>query len=197
MKLLHLHWDKKKDILGNLGLTKEELDNFFLDSEQMVLNFSNHFIEQLREEMKKGKTHEEAFRTLTPLAEEEFISEFYQVRGFIDAIEERDGIITICDYKTSKKAVITDAYKLQLAIYSLLYHEKHDKMPHKAGIFFLKDTIKHVDVNEDLLKLAKFEIEQIHASTETDQISDYPKKESGLCKWHSGQCDFYDVCMKR
>jgi len=86
---------------------------------------------------------------------------------------------------------------LQLAIYSLLYHEKHDKMPHKAGIFFLKDTIKHVDVNEDLLKLAKFEIEQIHASTETDQISDYPKKESGLCKWHSGQCDFYDVCMKR
>ena len=101
------------------------------------------------------------------------------------------------DYKTSKKAHITDAYKLQLAIYALLYQEEHKKMPDEVGIYFLKDGVeKIITVDDELLKLAKFKIEQIHASTTSDDITDYKKNQTPLCKWSTGQCDFYDYCFK-
>jgi len=45
------------------------------------------------------------------------------------------------------------------------------------------------------LKLARFEVEQIHASTASDDIRDYPMRPSPLCKWRTGQCDFYDICF--
>jgi hypothetical protein len=42
-----------------------------------------------------------------------------------------------------------------------------------------------------------FEIEQIHAATEdADSLMQYPKKQSPLCKYSTGQCDFYEICMR-
>ena len=100
------------------------------------------------------------------------------------------------DYKTSKNAHITDDYKTQLAIYALLYEKRHGVRPHTVGIYFLKDTEHLLDVDDELIKHGQFMIEQIHACTDgLDHISDYPQKKSGLCKWHSGQCDFYDHCF--
>ena len=100
------------------------------------------------------------------------------------------------DYKTSAKAHITDAYKLQLAIYALLYEEKHNVRPNHVGIYFLNEGEQLLDVDDELIAHAKFMIEQIHASTDgIDNITDYVKKESPLCKWSNGQCDFYEYCF--
>ena len=42
---------------------------------------------------------------------------------------------------------------------------------------------------------AMFEIEQIHMHTEmTEDIIDYERNVTPLCKWRTGQCDFYEVC---
>ncbi|MBU1112053.1 MAG: hypothetical protein KJ896_04705, partial [Nanoarchaeota archaeon] len=85
---------------------------------------------------------------------------------------------------------------LQLAIYGLLYEEKHGKLPDKVGIFFLRDQKKMLPVVPDMIQRAKAEIEMIHAHTSmTEEINDYPKKITPLCKWSTGQCDFYEVCQ--
>ena len=117
------------------------------------------------------------------------------VRGFIDAIHELDGNVLLMDYKTSKNGHISDEYRLQLAIYALLYEENHGRKPDYVGIDFLKSMEQLLKVDEDLVKHAKFEVEQIHASTTSDDVVEYPQRPSPLCKWRTGQCDFYDVCF--
>ena len=50
-----------------------------------------------------------SFQRLTPRAEVEYKSPTYGVRGFIDAIHEKDGHVVLMDYKTSKTAKIREA----------------------------------------------------------------------------------------
>jgi len=120
------------------------------------------------------------------------------VQGYIDAIhkDEESGEIKIIDYKTSKRDKISDDYRLQLAIYALLFHEKYDKYPNQVGLFFLKHGERMLDVDEELLEYARKEVEKVHLATKSTDVGDYPKKTSFLCKWSTGQCDFYDHCCK-
>jgi CRISPR/Cas system-associated exonuclease Cas4 (RecB family) len=115
--------------------------------------------------------------------------------GFIDAIYNDNGKTIIMDYKTSKSSEITNEYRLQLAIYSLLYLEEHKVMPHRAGIYFLKDKEIFIDVDKHLIDHARFEVEQIHLLTQTEHIKEFPKKPGPLCKWKTGHCDFYEICF--
>jgi len=193
-KTLHDEWLKNKSEFNKLGLSDNQLQFYFDETMMMMLNFANHFIVRLKGRMEKGISFTEAFKQLTPITEKRYISEEHMVQGYIDAIEEIDDEVHLIDYKTSKNAVISTDYRLQLAIYALLYHEKHAKLPDKVGINFLKDVTKYLDVDEELLKHAKFEIEQIHMSTESTAIKDYPLKPGPLCKWRTGQCDFYELC---
>ena len=117
------------------------------------------------------------------------------VRGFVDLIHEIDGKTIVLDYKTSKKDDMTEPYRLQLAIYAMLYEEKHGKKPDYVGIDFLKSIEKLLPVDDELVQHAKFELEQIHASTVSNEMADYQQRPSPLCKWRSGQCDFYDTCF--
>lgn len=191
--LLH-EWTKNNKRFDNLNLEKNKIGFYFDETMMMMLNFINHFIFRIEKRINKGMSFKEAFNQLTPVTEKRYISMKHRVQGYIDAIEEIDEKIKLIDYKTSKNAIISDEYKLQLAIYALLYNEKHAKLPHKVGINFLKDVTQYLDVNEELLKLAEFEIEQIHMATETDKIEDYPLNPGPLCKWSTGQCDFYEKC---
>ena len=122
-----------------------------------------------------------------------YVSEKYHVKGIIDAIENVDGNIRLMDYKTSRSQNLND-HLLQLGIYSLLYHDKHGKIPKHVGVYFLKGEEQFIEVDEALMDMAKKEIENIHASTQERDISHYPKKTSGLCKWRTGQCAFFDIC---
>jgi len=195
--LFNAHWTKAYPKIIKMGLTEEQIVFYYQETIMMLANWLNHILQKLRKEM-ETKPIEEAFRSIKPAAiEQEFSSNELMVRGFVDYIEEDGNDIKIMDYKTSKKFELTPEYKLQLAIYALLYDKKYGKRPTKAGIWFLKHGEILIDVNEELVKLAKFEIEQIHLATESDSIVDYPKHESPLCRYSTGQCDFYETCFKK
>ncbi len=189
-------WKSSEKKLKKLGLSQTELDRYFIESQQMLNNFIADFSAKLKKRTAEVGSINQAFKDLSPIVEEEIKNHELMVRGFIDAIHDIGDEITIIDYKTSNKDIITPEYRLQLGIYALLYKLKYDKLPKKVGINFLKFGEKMMDVDEGLLKEAEREIRYIHEMTESVNIVDYPKQESPLCRWHSGQCDFYDECRK-
>ncbi|MFQ5620983.1 MAG: RecB family exonuclease [Candidatus Nanoarchaeia archaeon] len=197
-ELLVHHWNEKKEALQNLGLEEKELHFYFEESMMMLINWLQKFLTKARKI--NNEDFKIIFKQLTPLRELQYRSEEKAVRGFIDAIEVLKGKVRLMDYKSSKKFDISNAYKLQLAIYAMLYEEKHNKKPDQVGIYFLKDTGKHeytMDVDEKLIQFAKLEVEMIHLNTESNTIADYPKNITPLCKWRTGQCDFYGLCFEQ
>ena len=190
--LLKLNWDNHYEKMKNL-IQIEEIESSFHETQLMLLNWLGQFFNKLETKTKKMSIGE-AFKKLTPITEQEYLSPRLGVRGYIDAVENHDDIIHIVDYKTSKYPEISDSQELQLSIYALLYKETHGKMPDKVGIFFLADTEQLMDVTEQLIENAKKEIEEIHKNTESRKMDDYPMLTSPLCKWATGQCDFYENC---
>jgi RecB family exonuclease len=195
-KLLLHHWNKEKARLDELKLSKDQEKFYFEETMLMIINWTNQFIEEITKESKdKNISLQEAFVALTPIREQEYRSDNYSVRGFIDAIQHVEDQVHIIDYKTNARFDIKDSIKLQLAIYSLLYFEKHGKNPSRLGIYFLRHKLKFIDFDEELIDLAKREIELIHAHTSlTEEKTDYKRTITPLCKWRTGQCDFYETC---
>ena len=195
-KLFLHYWKQSQEKLHVLKLSQDQERFYFEETMLMLMNWTNHFVVDLTKVIQQKKlTPQEAFQELTPLREKEYTSEGHSVRGFIDAIHAVDDEIWIIDYKTNATFEVKESIKLQLAIYSLLYFEKHGKMPSKVGVFFLRHKLRLMPVDSDLLELAKKEIEKIHQhTTKTNQIADYEKTITPLCKWSTGQCDFYGTC---
>ncbi len=189
-RILLNEWKEYKDKWDSLELSQEKEIHYFEDTLMMLLKWLDLFCKRLA---KKEGTFQERFTMLTPKREMMYVSEQHHVRGIIDAIEEHDGTVRLMDYKTSSSYDL-NKHILQLGIYSLLYLEKHGHMPAQVGVYFLKDQEKVMDVDEQLLEMAKKEIQAIHLNTTSRHIDDYPRKPSGLCKWSTGQCDFYDTC---
>lgn len=192
-KIFFEQWGKYKEELKELGLSNKELEFYFEDTLLMVMNWCSYFLIEFNSKFKGDIL--DTFNLLKPKTEVEYVSESYSVRGFIDAIREIDGKVQIIDYKTNNVPEIKDSIKLQLGVYSLLYREKHGKLPDMLGVFFLKDKMHRLDVDESLIKNAINAINMVHSVTSvSEKKEDYPRKTSGLCKWSSGQCDFYHVC---
>ena len=194
--LFKKHWIKAMPEMRTLDLTQSEILFYHNESKLMLNNWYERFLSELKSEMQLGLNVYDAFKKITPRCEEEYRSENWGVRGFVDAIFERNDEVEIIDYKTSKKNEITPAYRLQLGIYALLYWETHGIMPNKVGIDFLKHDKQVIPVDEKLLELARRELEFVHTKTQSIEVRDYPKTITALCKWHSGQCDFYNTCVK-
>ena len=195
-KLFLHYWNFYRLKLEELKLSKDQEKFYFEETMLMIMNWADHFLENIDTLMKeKNISLEEAFQLHTPLREQKIVSDHYSIQGFIDAIHNIEEEVHIIDYKTNSMFEMKDSIKLQLAIYALLYFEKYGKMPSKAGIFFLRHKLKLMTVDEDLLELARKEINLIHTHTSsTEKKEDYVKKVSSLCKWKTGQCDFYDAC---
>ena len=191
------HWKGAGTRLRKLGLLDEQLSLYYTDSTQMLANFLNHHFKEMDREMKKTD-FTQAWEKLKPYAMEKMYKDGeLMVRGFIDVINKDGNDAILIDYKTSKTSEVKKEYLLQLGIYALLYHREHCEYPKKVGLWFLKDRLVMIDVTPELVKDALFEIEQIHFSTENaETISEYPKKPSPLCKYSTGQCDFYNICMR-
>lgn len=195
LALLEKAW--KSADFSRLGMPACELAFYYEETQMMMVNWLNLFCKKISIAMAQGSSFSDAFTMLKPKTEVKYIDNELNVMGYIDAIEEIAGKVRLMDYKTSKNAHIGDDYRLQLAIYALLYQRKHGKMPNKVGIYFLKSDEQTIDVDESLILDAKFQIEQVHQETaEKNTIEQYPKKESPLCKWGSGQCDFYEYCFE-
>jgi len=196
-RLLIHHWNLKKKELDALNLEEPQLHFYFEESMMMLINWLQKFVAKAK--AMPSDCFAKTFKKLTPLRELQYKSEERAVRGFIDAIEELEGEVRLMDYKSSKKFEVTQDYRLQLAIYAMLYEETHGRPPKQVGIYFLKDTGKHeytIDVDEDLINLAKLEVEMIHLNTQSSHMQDYPKNITPLCKWKTGQCDFYQTCFQ-
>ncbi len=195
-KLLFQKWQAYAMQLKELQLHKDQERFYFEETMLMIMNWVTQFNEDLKKYMNEKKwSLQEAFHQLTPIRESEYTSDHYYVHGFIDAIQHLEDDVQIIDYKTNANFEVKESIKLQLAIYSLLYFEKHGKAPSKAGIFFLRHKLKFIPVDEELMELAKREIELTHNHNEkSNTIMDYPQTITPLCKWSSGQCDFYETC---
>lgn len=200
VEFLGQHWKMNKEGLSNLKLPMEKMNFYYQETLSMIESFSKRLSAQLLNISRKKKISlQEAFEMFKPEMESEFKNTQKGIRGFIDAIHTINGKIIILDYKTSKKDDITPDYKLQLAIYALLYESMRGKMPDKVGLYFLKFGTKLLDVNRELINLAEREVELIHINTQSEDIADYPQNITPLCKWQncrgSGQCDFYGECI--
>lgn len=198
--LLDRFWIEKKEELKKLNLPIEELNDFYVDSRDMIYRWTNRFCDNVEDLIKKGHNLQDALNMLKPSAEEYIKDEKIGIQGYLDAIYYLpDGKIKVVDYKTSRKDIITPEYALQAGIYAVLIKNKKGCLPEVVSFDFLKGDLKDVVVDDDLIKNTLFEIEQIHFSTSSIEKSDYQKKTSGLCKWSnergSGQCAFFDICM--
>lgn len=189
-------WVENKEALKKLEITTDALNKYYVESRYMLGRWVQKFLLKVQA---TGLPFVQAFKKLTPFVEKHLISEEIGVRGYIDALyEPDDGVITIVDYKTSHKDIITPEYKLQAGIYAVLVQEYKGIPPQIVTFDFLKGEPQELTVDDELIKTTLQEIEIIHMNTETDNIRDYPRKPSGLCKWSnergSGQCSFYDIC---
>ncbi len=195
LRTLYDHeWENRKSEFAAVGMQSERLHPLYVDTLAMIsLWLENFFLKLTSLKMPV----QEAFRLLTPLREEAYMSEKYAVRGYIDVIEQHDGDIRLMDYKTSARAELNE-YRLQLAIYALLYQEKHGRPPTQVGVYFLKHPQQFeqtIHVGEGLLDEARFAIETHHLATTSGQIEEYPRKTGPMCKWSTGECDFYKLCF--
>ncbi len=195
-QLLFSQWKEYQEKLDELHLPPDKLRFYFEETMMMLVNWVNHFIKEFNEELENNPQELlGAFHKLAPIREQKYTSDNHQVRGFIDAIAHKNGEVHIIDYKTNKDPQIKDSIKLQLSIYCLMYQEKHGKIPDKVGVFFLRNKLRLLNATPDMVQLAKEEIELIHAHTGiTEQILDYKRNITPLCKWKTGQCEFYDTC---
>ncbi len=190
-------WEQKKNDFGKIGATSAIVDSFYTETLSMLSLWLEKFL------LKLTSLHvpvHEGFVLLTPLREQEFHSAAYSLKGYVDAIEQQQGKIRVMDYKTSSKAELTNEYRLQLGLYALLYTEKNGSPPHEVGLYFLKHADQFeqtIPVTEELLKDAQFAVETHHMSTTSDKMQDYPQKTGPLCRWSTGQCDFYELCFPK
>lgn len=194
-RLLKKHWLAGISEFRKLDISNDQHLFYFRETQEMLQRWTALFIRKLGKEIEKHGGLKQAFRQLTPDREFELNSQVFRVKGYIDCIEKNEGRIRVMDYKTSKSCHMSEGYKLQLAIYSLLYYEQYGKLPDEVGIYFLRHDEHTMPVDEQLLEFARKEVELIHQKNQSDDINDYPKKEGPLCKYSTGQCDFYDLCF--
>ena len=185
-------WEKKLEDLEKLNLGAPRLAFFKKESIDMLNNWIKKFLKKLKQEIKNQKDFKQAFNIIKPETEVYFKSEKHMLQGYIDAVHKIEDEIHLIDYKTSARDQLRPEYKLQLAIYSLLYYEQHQKLPTKVGIDFLRHGDTLLDVDMELVEFAKKEAEMIQQNTKTKEKEDYPKQTSRLCFW----CDYQEFCEK-
>ncbi|MBS3111729.1 PD-(D/E)XK nuclease family protein [Candidatus Woesearchaeota archaeon] len=194
IELFNKHWVIALGELMKLDLPKTTIKEHYISSLDMLNNFLYRFCERLDKDM-KTLTLQEAFSRWKPEAEIKYYSEKYQVLGFVDAVREIDGEVSLWDYKTSRQDKISDEYYLQLGIYALMYYEKHGRYPDKVGVDFLLHGERVLPVDDKIINNAKEQLIKIHTSVVSNEFKDYPQTIGPLCKWGTGQCEYYEECF--
>ena len=168
--LIHKQWDKAAETFKSINLLQDQIEFYFDDSKQMLLNYGRWFLQN-------GMRLPEA-------SEQKMISWELGIMGIVDAIYEIEGSTKIIDYKTSKRSTITEDILRQAALYAVLYLEKNRKTPGAVWIHFLKEPsiVKEIGVNEYLIDYGRKLIEMIHRKTESEREGDYQCTCGGYCE---------------
>jgi putative RecB family exonuclease len=176
--------------------TKEEMDNMYTETEQLLQNFVGSVNKKLTEmvQWKIYRNKQQAWNAVAPKYAEKWVkSKEYAIVGVIDVVcNDFDGGTTLLDYKTSKRygAYLPEEYYRQLIIYAFLYTLEMGEMPSFVGVNYLRfDDTFFVKVNQNVLDEAKDLIKMVHdAIKEREEYEDrYEQKPQNLCKW----CSFY------
>jgi len=189
--LLAEEWKNYDDKLKEVNCTPSMSKTYFEETLIMLLKWLEAFITMIKESPEQ--TFAEAFKSLTPIVrEKKFQSPKHNVLGIVDAVRKHGNEMLVIDYKTSKDAHISEEYRLQAAIYALLYIENHGAPPSKIEFHFLKHDIVDVPVTPELVDFARNEIAKVHSSTSSNFMEDYPKNITKLCNY----CDFFNLCFQ-
>ena len=167
LEIFEKNWHKQKNEIQKLGLDGKTIDEFYSESQAMLLGWLKRYVKK---------------RYRRPKTEIKLFSKTHKAMGIIDAVFTDNGRILLVDYKTSKKNEITQDIKVQLAIYALLYREKFGRMPDIVAIDFLKhQEERRFRANEKLIEYAAQICSDIHKKTISNNEKDYPCKCGGWC----------------
>jgi CRISPR/Cas system-associated exonuclease Cas4 (RecB family) len=164
-------WKEQEGEIRKLGLPEGMLNEFYQESEEMLIGWLKSHIKAAREGQSKPETEVKLF------------SNIHRVMGIIDAIHRNNGKVSLTDYKTSKKDALTPDIKIQMAIYALLYQDNYGRLPDAVIIHFLKHEAEvpfKVDdkFTDYAIKLCK----EIHEKTSSKNEQDYPCQCGGWCE---------------
>ena len=164
-------WQSEKANLDSLGLSKELLGDYYMDSTDMLGNYANWFARQ---------TNPPAVDS----SELKIFSSKLRCMAIIDAVWTNDNGTFLTDYKTSKDFSITEDTTRQAILCSLLYRDRYEETPVAVFIHFLKDPGDPVAlfIDDHQLEYGKILIDFIHEKTGTKDEKDYPCTCGGQCK---------------
>jgi CRISPR/Cas system-associated exonuclease Cas4 (RecB family) len=195
MRHFNREWKENTEIFDRLGLKSWEKTFYLKDGLRMLDNFYRHYINLVRGyQRRKGLSFSEAFNKVRPTTEMKVFSERLGVVGVIDAVHDCDGELSIVDYKTSKKGNLDEECMIQLSILALLYKEEFARTPDRIGIHFLRHGPNMLPVIPGVLGFGEKVCRRFRVVTDSDDISEYPQRRTGFCRYKSGQCDYYDTC---
>jgi len=193
-KLLDKYWKLRLPFLKKTGVDlKPEFDDCkkILEVEETLLKIKLDGLVPM-----KFDTYSQAFNSIKPTFSEKFLeSKELNTVCKIDRIDINrfTGKIIIGDYKTSKMSGLDlpEDYLRQHAIMSVLYNECEGNLPDFGVTIYLRYGISdRIRITPDLIKFGLDEIKFVQERTVSDKIEDYPKKESGLCKY----CSYFEIC---
>ncbi len=195
MRHFSREWKRNSAAIERTGLRSSELSSYFRQGMVMLNSFYRHHMIMVRDlQYRKGLTFTQAFDTLRPKSELKIYSKRLGIVGVIDAVQEVDGQIAILDYKTSKKTILDEECMTQLSILAVLYKERFGKSPGSVGIHFLRSEPRMLPAIPEVLEFGERTCSRFRWVTDTDDINAYPQKKTGLCKYRTGQCDYYEEC---
>lgn len=140
--LFNAEWRKQGRMIDQLSLSRNALDEHYTDCINMLYAWFHRYMEQTP----KRK----------PETEVKLFARKYNLMGVIDVIDDQDGTVTMVDYKTSAKDIVTDEMKVQMALYVLLYLENFGQLPDYVAIDFLATGVTRIfPVDAAMLKKAK------------------------------------------
>ncbi|MDX1279446.1 PD-(D/E)XK nuclease family protein [Oceanihabitans sediminis] len=198
---LKFYYDKavktNDSLLKFLELPDEELKQELEDCWFMIEEYFSMFKREMKGLIlgRKAENEQHAYYLLKPKFREKFVEDKeLHCCGFIDRInEDFDGLITLGDYKTSKKYGIglPMDYVRQLSIYSLLYYTQEKRIPDFVAVDFLRyGKTYNLWVTPSLLQFARNTITDVWDKTRSADVGDYPLYESNLCGW----CQYNHIC---
>lgn len=115
-------WAQYNQEMNGLHLSKEEVKTYYEESLVML----SSWLEQHTKFVNSGVSCTDR--------EMKLFSQTHNVMGIIDAIYQKNGKVSIIDYKTGKSDEITEDIKIQMAIYALLYRENRGVLPDMISI---------------------------------------------------------------
>ena len=164
------NWERMAPQIESLGLPKDQVDRFFLESQDMLRDWVVRY------------TGSPICGLEGPQTEVKLFSKTHGVMGIVDAIHGYDDKVSLVDYKTSARDDITSDIKVQMAIYALLYEDNHLVRPEVVAIDFLKTGCeRRFKVTENLIKYGRDLCRDIHRRTSSSEEGDYPCQCGGWC----------------